>query len=154
ITRSSGPAVEGFVNTLIGIGAIAFTTPLVLTDQASHEAHDHLQAEVEKQTQQALLLDQTHDSIFLRNVNGVITFWNRGAHELFGWSAEEAVDKVAEDLLKTVFPMPLKEIDAELMRRGRWEGELVRTKKDGSAVVMASRWSLQRDHAGAAVALL
>jgi PAS domain S-box-containing protein len=154
ITRSSGPVVEGAVNTLIGIGAIALITPLVLKEQASRQAHDRLQVEVEKNTQQALLLDQTHDSIFLRNMNGVITFWNRGAQELFGWSAEEVVDKVSEDLLKTVFPVPLKEIDAEVIRRGRWEGELVRTRKDGSQVVMASRWSLQRDHTGAAVALL
>lgn len=158
ITRSSGPAVEGIVNTLIGIGAMALIIPLVRKDQASTHALrqtcDRLQIEVEKQTQQALLLDQTHDSIFLRNVNGVITFWNRGAQELYGWSAEEAVGKAAEDLLKTVFPMPLKEIDAEVMRRGRWEGELVRAKKDGSQVVMASRWALQRDQTGAAVAFL
>ena len=158
ITRSSGPAVEGMVNTIIGIAAIALITPLVLKDQAGtnalRQARDRLQVEVEKKTQQALLLDQTHDSIFLRNMSGVITFWNRGAQELYGWSAEEAVGKVAEDLLQTVFPMPLKEIDGEVMRKGRWEGELIRTKKDGSQAVMASRWSLQRDHTGAAVALL
>jgi len=157
-TRSSGPAVEGIVNTLVGIGAIALVTLLVLKDQATthalRQAHNGLEVEVEKQTQHALLLDETHDSIFLRNVDGVITFWNRGAQELYGWSAEEAVGKVAEDLLKTVFPMPLKEIDAEVMRRGRWEGELVRTTKDGSRVVMASRWSLRRDQRGAAVAFL
>src|SRR5262249_16727593 len=45
---------------------------------ASRQAHDRLQIEVEKQTQQAVLLDLTHDSIVLRNVDGVITFWNRG----------------------------------------------------------------------------
>ena len=121
---------------------------------ALRQASDRLQIEVEKQAQQALLLDLTHDSIFLRDVNGVITFWNRGARESYGWSAEEAVGTFAEDLLKTVFLTPLKEIDAEVMRTGRWEGELVRTKKDGSQVVMASRWSLQRDQTGAAVGLL
>lgn len=154
ITRSSGPAVEGFVNSLIGIAAIALITPLVLKDQASTHAlrqpQDRLQIEVEKQ--QALLLDQTHDSNFSSHINGVTTFWNRGAQESYGWSAEEAVGKVAEDLLKTVFPMPLREIDAEVMRRGCWEDELVRTKKDGSQVVMAGRWSIQRDQTGAAVA--
>src|SRR5215472_4959796 len=65
ITRSSGPAVEGVVNTLIGIGAIALITPLVLKDQASRhawrQAHDRPHVELEKQSQQALLLDQTHD---------------------------------------------------------------------------------------------
>ena len=43
---------------------------------------------------------------------------------------------------------------AELLSSGRWEGELGRTKKDGTQVVVASRWSLQRDARGTPVAAL
>ena len=31
---------------------------------------------------------------------------------------------------------------------GHWEGELINTRKDGSQVIVASRWSLQRDDFG------
>jgi hypothetical protein len=48
-------------------------------------------------------------------------------------------------LLRTVFPAPLEEIDAELLSTGHWEGELVHTKADGAQVVVATRWSLRRD---------
>ena len=158
ITRSSGPVVEGIANMLISIGTIALITPLVLKNQTRELqlrlARDHLQVEVERRTQQAVLLDQTHDSIFLRDANGVIMFWNRGAQELYGWSAEEVVGKLAKDVLETVFSIPLEEINAELRRTGRWEGELIRTKKDGSQVEIASRWSLQRDKTGVPVAIL
>jgi light-regulated signal transduction histidine kinase (bacteriophytochrome) len=41
-----------------------------------------------------------------------------------------------------------------LLRAGRWEGELRKTKADGSRVVVASRWSLRRDERGQAVAIL
>jgi len=78
-------------------------------------------------------------------MSDVITNWNRGAQELFGWTAEEAAGKRAQELLKTVFPAPVEEIRAELLRAGRWDGELEKTKADGSQVVVASRWSLRRD---------
>jgi PAS domain S-box-containing protein len=96
--------------------------------------------------QQANLLNLTHDSIFVRDMQNIITYWNRGAEEFYGWTAAEVVGKVTtHQLLQTVFPAPLDEIHAELLRTGRWEGELVHIKADGTQAVVASRWSLQRD---------
>jgi C4-dicarboxylate-specific signal transduction histidine kinase len=57
-------------------------------------------------------------------------------------------------LLKTIFQVSLEQIEEEVIEAGRWEGELVQTKKDGSQVVVASRWSLQRDESSAPVAIL
>jgi PAS domain S-box-containing protein len=104
--------------------------------------------------EQAHLLNLTHDAIFVRDMNGTVKYWNRGAEELYGWPAAQAVGKVFRELLKTIFPVPLKQIEEEVVRTGRWEGELVQTKKDGNQVVVASRWSLQRDESGAHVAIL
>jgi PAS domain S-box-containing protein len=104
--------------------------------------------------EQANLLNLTHDAIFVRDMNGAITYWNRGAEALYGWTAKQAEGKIARELLRTVFPIPRELIIAELLRSGRWEGELARTKKDGTQVVVASRWSLQRDVGGTPVAAL
>jgi light-regulated signal transduction histidine kinase (bacteriophytochrome) len=41
-----------------------------------------------------------------------------------------------------------------LLRSGRWEGELRKSKADGSRVVVASRWSLRQDEQGRPVAIL
>src|ERR1700738_2921468 len=102
--------------------------------------------------EQASLLNLTHDSIFVRGMDDVITYWNRGAEELYGWTAEKAVGKVSHQLTQTVFPAPIDEIRAELLRTGRWEGELVHTKKNGTPITVSSRWSLQRDEHGRPVA--
>lgn len=40
------------------------------------------------------------------------------------------------------------------MRTGRWEGELVHTKKSGTQLTVASRWSLERDAQGMPTAVL
>jgi PAS domain S-box-containing protein len=95
--------------------------------------------------QQANLLNLTHDPIFVRDISGVISYWNRGAEELYGWTAEQALGRRAQDLLHTVFPAPVEEIQRQLLRTGRWEGELDKTKADGTAVSIASRWALQRE---------
>jgi PAS domain S-box-containing protein len=102
----------------------------------------------------ARLLDLTHDSIFVRDLNDVITYWNRGAEELYGWTREEAVGKVTHELLQTISPTPIEAIKETVLRAGRWEGELVHTKRDGTQVTVASRWSLQSDERGRSVGTL
>ena len=104
--------------------------------------------------EKADLLDLTHDTVFVMDMDGVIKYWNRGAEERYEWTAERAVGRNVHDLLKTVFPGPSEQIRAEVIRTGRWEGELLHTKKDGTQVVAASRWSLQRAKQGAPVAIL
>jgi two-component system sensor kinase FixL len=114
---------------------------------------DRKQAE-EALREQANLLDLTHDSVFARDIIDVITYWNRGAEELYGWRREEAIGKVSHQLLQTVFPEPLEQITAELCRVGRWEGELVQRRRDGSKVTVASRWSVRRGEDGQPLATL
>jgi PAS domain S-box-containing protein len=98
--------------------------------------------------EQAALLDLTRDSVLVRDLKNVITYWNLGGEELYGWKKEEAVGKVTHEVLQTIFPAPLEEISEEFFRTGRWEGELVHTRRDGTEVTVASRWSLQRDKDG------
>jgi len=104
--------------------------------------------------ERAGLLDLTHDTVFVRDMADVVTFWNRAAEEFYGWTAKEAVGKVSHHLTQTIFPAPIERIQADLLRDGRWEGELLHTKADGGQAVVASRWSLQRDQHGQPVAIL
>jgi signal transduction histidine kinase/PAS domain-containing protein len=51
-------------------------------------------------------------------------------------------------------PQPLIEIRKKLERDNRWSGELVHTCKDGTKVVVISRWSLDRDAQGGPALIL
>jgi PAS domain S-box-containing protein len=105
-------------------------------------------------SERASLLDLTHDTVFVRDMADVITYWNRGAAELYGWTKEEAVGRVSHQLMQTIFPAPLAEISAQVLCTGRWEGELIHTRRDGTPVTVASRWALQRDASGNPAAVL
>ena len=106
-----------------------------------------------KQTERALgerarLLDLSSDAIMVRDEADQITYWNQSAHDLYGYSREEAMGRVSHDLLRTAFPEPLERIVEQLRRDDRWAGELVHRRKDGSQIVVASRWALDRDESG------
>jgi PAS domain S-box-containing protein len=152
VTRSELPHYGVFI--LFAVLLSWFSTIRQRAERKLLQSRDELQIEVVKRTEQASLLNLTHDTIFVRDMSDIITYWNRGAEELYGWPAEDAIGKRSHQLLRTDFPIPIEEVRAELLRAGRWEGELRKTKSDGSVVVVASRWSLREDEQGRAVAIL
>jgi PAS domain S-box-containing protein len=114
----------------------------------------HRKLEERRLAEQTRLLDLTHDAIFISDMRHRITFWNRGAKELYGYSAEEALGRVTHELLCTESDQSIGQIRKKLERDGRWSGELAHQCKDGSKVVVMSRWSLDRDDRGKPLSIL
>jgi PAS domain S-box-containing protein len=152
ITRSDLPYFIAFASFALLITWFAAVRRRV--ERELLQSRDELKREVAERTQQASLLNLTHDTIFVRDMSDVITYWNRGAQELYGWTAEEAIGRRAHQLLHTVFPVAIDDILAELLRSGRWDGEVEKTRADGTQVVVASRWSLRRDEQQRPAAIL
>lgn len=112
-----------------------------------------------KQTEAALrqhiqMLDFANDTIMILGLDSTIHYWNHGAEKLYGWTKQEALGKNAHQLLKTVWPDSLEAAYSVCLRRGYWEGELVHSRWDGQQIVVASRWTLQRDENGEPTAIL
>jgi PAS domain S-box-containing protein len=135
LSEHDGSPGIALLNCFLSLAAIGVTAFIAVQSQSREMAL----------SEQAGLLDLTHDAVFVRDMNDV-TYWNRGADELYGWKRGEAVGKITHQLMQTIFPIALEEIMAELFRTGRWEGELVHMKKDGRRANVASRWSVQRTH--------
>ncbi len=102
----------------------------------------------EELKRQSHFLDLVTDSIVIRDLDYRVVFWNRAAEEFFGWKKEKALGQDVHALLKTKFPAPLEEIEAELLRDGEWDGDLLHTREDGAQIVSATRWVLQREENG------
>jgi PAS domain S-box-containing protein len=114
----------------------------------------HMRKLMDVQRKHAQLLDLMRDSVIIRNMEGAILDWNRGAELVYGWKKQEVLGRNSDHLLCTRFPTPLSEIMDTLMRTGHWEGELVQMRRDGSELAISSRWSLQRDENGKPIATL
>ena len=114
-------------------------------ERVRQEAQLHLQAE---------LLDLAHDAILVRDSVGRVTFWNKGAEALYGWTAQQAQGRIAHSLLQTRFPLDLAAVQTHLEREGYWEGELLHTCRDGRLVSVESRQALLRDEQGRPTAVL
>ena len=111
--------------------------------------------DVERRRQDlAEMLDAAHDAIFVSDLEGRITFWNRGASALYGHAHDDAVGKDPDALLATGYPAEIGAIKAQLLATGHWEGELTRTTAAGEAVVVDGRWTLRRDPDGTPIEVL
>ena len=103
---------------------------------------------------QAQMLDLANDTIAVLDLNGVISYWNLGAKWLYGWQKSQAIGKNIHELLRTEWTQPLEEIQKMFVEQGYWQGELLRTKEDGTKITVASRWTLQRDEQDRPLAIL
>ncbi|MBB3933329.1 PAS domain S-box-containing protein [Kaistia hirudinis] len=129
---------------IVSLAAIGIATMLALQNQA---ATGRLVA-------QAQLLDLSHDMIFVRDATGVIIFWNNAAQEIYGWSFEEAIGRVADELLQTRYPDDRAAIESTLFETGRWDGTLEQSTRSGARLVVESRWALRRDALGRPIGVL
>jgi PAS domain S-box-containing protein len=109
----------------------------------------------EQLRRQAQLIAAAHDAILVCDPESRILSWNRGAEEMYGWTATEVLGQVTHTLFQTYFPFSREAVDAQLAREGQWEGELAHTTKDGRRVLVESRHLLVRDEStGAPTAIL
>jgi PAS domain S-box-containing protein len=103
---------------------------------------------------QAELLWLAHDAIIVRNDAGEVLSWNRGAQELYGWSAEEATGALLHELLHTQIDGSREEFDRALSVHGSWEGELRQVTKLGRRILVRSRSVLKEGRRGVSQVIL
>ncbi|TDP98400.1 MULTISPECIES: PAS domain-containing hybrid sensor histidine kinase/response regulator [unclassified Leifsonia] len=125
-------------------GGIAIIVRDVTEDQ---EARRTLEQYTRRVASQAALLDAARDAILVRDLDGVIRYWNRGAEAIYGIPASEAVGHSVRELLYDD-PAEFDAATEALMRDGFWVGELRQRRVDGSLLIADCRWQLSRGEDG------
>ncbi len=94
----------------------------------------------------AAIIESSDDAIISKNLNGIITSWNRGAERLFGYRAEEVVGQPVTVLIPEDRQDEEPRILERLRRGERVDHfETIRRRKDGSLVEISLTISPVRD---------
>ena len=91
--------------------------------------------------QQARLIEQTHDAIWVRDFEGIVHFWNPGAERIFGESCDDVVGRALHEHARHADTPTLEHVK----RRGSWNGVVHRYDRHGNEVILEERWTLLRD---------
>ena len=95
--------------------------------------------------EQAALLDKARDAILVRDLEGGILFWNKGAERMYGWTHQEIMGQDIGGLFYTD-RKKFEEMNALTISQGEWHGELQHLTKDHGNITIESRLTLIRDN--------
>jgi PAS domain S-box-containing protein len=129
------------------------TTQLAtLNEQLLRELAELKRAE-EALALQAQLINLSNDAIITTAPDGVITGWNAGATEMYGWTEGETVGKLNRSMLMAG-SIPVPETNERLRSEGRWDGEVAHVRRSGEKLVADSRQVLSKDESHCVVGTL
>lgn len=121
-------------------GGVEYLSTIMRDLTAFKQAERHIR-------EQAELIDKARDAIIVSDLDDRITFWNRGAELIFGWTAAEAVGRRNVEVLGSAV-IALDEAQAALAEEDEWRGEMQLRDKQGRLLTVDKRVTMIRDDAG------
>jgi PAS domain S-box-containing protein len=113
----------------------------------TQEIHERHQAE-QTIREQAALLEIATDAIFVQDLEHRLVFWNKGAENLYGWTAQEILHKNVKEILYHTNSPQLEDALKTVLQAAHWQGELQQLTKNGKNITVASRFNLVHDQQG------
>ena len=109
----------------------------------------NMEAELKKQTDSLLqrnhLLDLSSEAIFIWELGGKITYWNKGAELIYGYTKEEAIGQESCELLKTNVLAQNDHLETLLNKDGLYCGEIEHTTKYGVILIIETNQQVMLD---------
>ena len=97
-----------------------------------------------KMAEQAELLDKARDAIILTDLDGTVTFWNRGAERIYGWTSSEMLGIPVYDRIHASKDSWLH-AKHQLLQKGGWDGQFSHLRKDGQERKLQCHLTLVKD---------
>ena len=135
-------------------------TPLVAARQRAEEVRDELEERVSERTAeltetikalsfQASIVANVSDAVVATDADNRIALFNRAAEELYGAKAEEVLGRQPVQVFRSELAgVSREDVYRELYEQGRWRGEVVVYRRDGTAICADSIGVLLRDENG------
>jgi len=100
----------------------------------------------------ASIVDSSDDAIMAKSPDGIITSWNRGAENIYGYRADEIIGRPVKLLIHPQRPDEMVEILEKIRRGQRVEHyETTRVRKDGRTIAVSLTVSPMHDASGALI---
>ncbi|HEY0346032.1 MAG TPA: PAS domain S-box protein [Solirubrobacteraceae bacterium] len=81
------------------------------------------------------LLDEVEDAVVAVDAQWFVTGWNRGAERMYGWTTAEVLGRHTLEVARLdMSDEERTEVRIAVAEQGRWRGEVVAFRKDGSSV--------------------
>jgi len=139
---------------VIGVSSVFEDVTERITAQRELEKHRrHLEELVNERTaeirEQAQIIDQIHDAVVATDLNGIVTSWNRGAEEMYGYSATDMIGKN----ISSIYPEGQQEflqnnIIGPLKEKGEHETEVRLRRRSGEEIYVLLSLSVKYDDHG------
>lgn len=95
----------------------------------------------------AQMVDRSKDAMIVRSFEEGVTYWNKAAEDLYGWTFDEVAGASFAELLydtPAVAHLALEHVN----RDGYWTGEQQHKTKSGALITVECRWQLIRNDQG------
>lgn len=97
----------------------------------------------------ALIVEQSEDAIYSRDLNDVITSWNRGAEKIFGYRADEVIGRLFKDFIPNDVDDGYDKLKQEILANKGISGHITeRIRKDGKRIYISFSAVILKDLKG------
>lgn len=116
------------------------------------ESMDH---EFPKEAYSSLILQYFYDAVIVTDLQFRITRWNLAAERIYGYKAEEVIQKSTADILNTIFLEGDREKSIiQLQTNGIWQGEVYQFRRDGVKLKIRSAVSFLKNNDGTTIGVI
>ena len=124
-------------------------TAQVVARKAIEENQDHLQKALIASQHLAAIVESSEDAIVSKNLQGIVTSWNPGAEQIFGFTAQEMIGQsITKIIPPELHPDEKRILDTIAAGRRIEHFETVRVTKDGRRIDVSLTISPIRNEAG------
>ncbi len=88
---------------------------------------------------QAQMLNQAREAIFITDLSNRVIYWNAGAERLFGWPAVEVMGRTAEQIFDAAVAALIEAARVETLAKGEWLGEIRLHSRNRTPLIVESR---------------